>query len=260
MHLQSETHKKVMAAYLLLQQDSISISTFENIHTLLKGFHPGIDKKLDACSKALDKLHKFQSGDVISLSAEALSEDTEEEKKRKKALLFFIHTFKDLKNEVKRVETEFANEDKYAGSHKNKSLKSWGRIIGYAKGPLAILTIAAVAVVALKSFETEIVVKNKGCDQIQPVMPFTVNIPGLVLPSQAIPSSGQAIIKIPAINITVDGTSSNSFRISGFGLHFDYSGISSNTRISFDRDLLNGSIKVLNLGSKKQHELVIACS
>src|SRR5437868_5212620 len=101
------THQKMMSAYELLQQDVISVSSFEHIRTILKGIHPQVDEKLEECSEAFSKLQKIQSGDVITLSAEALPEDTEEKKKRKKALLFFINSVKDLKSEIQRITSEF---------------------------------------------------------------------------------------------------------------------------------------------------------
>src|SRR5260221_14717372 len=112
MNIPSDTHQKMMSAYQLLQQDILSVGTFENVRTILKGIHPGIDEKLEQCSQALSKLQKIQSGDIITLSAEAIPEDTEENKKRKKALLFFINSLKDLKSEIQRIDSEFAQAKK----------------------------------------------------------------------------------------------------------------------------------------------------
>src|SRR5258708_18858797 len=106
MRIPEDTHKRIMSAYELLQSGSISIDTFEHIRTILKGIHPGIDKKLEACSEALGKIEKIESGDLISLSTESLPEETEEQKKRKKALIFFITSVKDLKNEINRIDNQ----------------------------------------------------------------------------------------------------------------------------------------------------------
>src|SRR5260221_9401483 len=103
MRLPSASHEKIKSAYQLLDAGTISISTFEHICTLLKGIHPTIDEKLEVCSHALGTLQKLQSGDIITLSVEGLTEDTEEKKKRKKALLFFISSLKNLKSEIKRI-------------------------------------------------------------------------------------------------------------------------------------------------------------
>ncbi len=50
-----DTHQKMMSAYELLQNGSLSIDTFEHIRTILKGLHPGIDKKSEG-EKLLKKL------------------------------------------------------------------------------------------------------------------------------------------------------------------------------------------------------------
>src|ERR1700682_4101940 len=107
MQMPPDTHEKVISVYQLLQGETISISTFEHVRTILKGLHPKVDKKLEICSKALDKLQKIQSGDIITLSAERFPEDTEEKRKRKKVLLFFINSLKNLKGEIKRIDAEF---------------------------------------------------------------------------------------------------------------------------------------------------------
>ena len=147
MNIHSDTHQKIMSAYHLLQEDIMSISAFENIRTIVKGIHPDIDRKLEVCSKALSKLQKIEAGDVITLSVEGFPEDTEEKKKRKKALVFFINSLKDLKSEINRVEKEFAHANKNARSSSQNQLNSWGKIIGFAKGPFGMITLIAVVIV-----------------------------------------------------------------------------------------------------------------
>lgn len=145
MHIHPDTHKKMLSAYQLLRDGTISVSTFEHIRTIVKGIHPEIDKKMEICSHAFDKLQKIQSADFITLSAEGLPEDTEDKKKRKQALLFFISSLKDLRNEIKRIDTEFAQTNNNENSAQNQ-LTAWGRIIHLAKGPLGILTLIALVV------------------------------------------------------------------------------------------------------------------
>lgn len=141
-----DTHEKIMSAYQLLQGETISIGTFEHIRTILKGFHPGMDEKLEVCSKALDKLQKIQDADVITLSTEGLPENTEEEKKRKKMLLFLINSIKNLKSEIKRIDAEFAQAHTHGNSFQNQ-LTALGRIIGFAKGPFGVVTLIALVIV-----------------------------------------------------------------------------------------------------------------
>lgn len=141
----SDGKERMVSAFQLLTGAEISVGTFENVRKLLKGLHPGVDKKLEVVSKALDKLQKVQSGDVISLSAEHLPEETEDQKKRKKALIFFIHYVKDLKSEIKRVEHEFQNPQ---NSTSGQAMK-WGRVIKFAKGPFGLITLGAIVIVAV---------------------------------------------------------------------------------------------------------------
>jgi hypothetical protein len=153
MQMPPNTREKIMSAYQLLQGATISVDTFEHIHTILKGLHPKLDEKLEICSKALDKLQKLQAGDIITLSAEGLPEDTEEKRKRKKALLFFIHSLKDLNSEIKRIDTEFSQAQKRSNSSYNQ-LTTWGRIISHAKGPLGIVTLVALVIVGVMTLQT----------------------------------------------------------------------------------------------------------
>jgi len=146
MKLPSDTQEKMLAAYQMLQVPSLSVATFEQVRTMVKGIHPGIDKKLELCSKAISKMQKIQQMDVISLTAEGLPEDTEKNKKKKKAILFLINSLKDLQSEIKRVTHEFSHQ-----SGNNTSVSSWGRIIKYAKGPLGLITAAAILIVVVSS-------------------------------------------------------------------------------------------------------------
>lgn len=144
MKLPPDSHEKMMTAYQMLGQDMLSISMFENIRILLKGVHPEIDKKLEICSKALSILQKIQSGDVVTLTAEHLPEDTEKKKKRKKTWLFFIQTIKDLQSEMKRIDSELRTSQ----SSQNQFM-SWGRIVKFAKGPFGLTTLVALVVIGI---------------------------------------------------------------------------------------------------------------
>jgi hypothetical protein len=142
-----DIHKKLSAAFELLQGPTLSYSTFHNVHILVQGLHPEVDKRLESCSKALVALEKLQEGDVITLTAENLPEETDRDKKHKKALLFFITNIKDLKNEIQRVDTELSQTNTSMGNN------AWhiGKIIKYAKGPLGVITIVAIAIFVMFS-------------------------------------------------------------------------------------------------------------
>src|SRR5260221_7276345 len=145
MKIPTDAKEKLNAAYELLQGPILSYGTFHHIHTLVKGLHPEVDKKLEIASKAFIVLQKLQEGDVITLSTEHLPETTESQKKRKKALLFFITHIKDLQNEIKRVSAEMSQPSNSASD------TAWhvGRIIKYAKGPVGLITIAALIIVGV---------------------------------------------------------------------------------------------------------------
>src|SRR5258708_5194653 len=147
------THEKIMSAYQLLTGATISVGTFEHVRTVVKGLHPKLDEKLEACSQALSVVQKLQSGDIITLSVEGLEEDSEEKKKRKKALLLFIQSLKNLKSEIARVDKELIQASTTGNSAQSR-LSAGTRIIAAAKGPLGVVTlIAVVAVVGLTLFQ-----------------------------------------------------------------------------------------------------------
>lgn len=159
------THEKIKSAYELLKGETISLETFSNIITLLKGIHPELDKKLAVSSELLSKLKKIQNVDIIELSATTLPEDSEEEKKRKKAVILFINSIKDLKSELKRVETEL---------HKTaKPENKFARIISDTKGPLGIITIIALIIIGISMFTTS---KNKTLSQQSIVAKPTLSV------------------------------------------------------------------------------------
>ncbi|HEX8964805.1 MAG TPA: hypothetical protein VF820_00040 [Patescibacteria group bacterium] len=173
MRIPSDTHEKILAAFQMLQGSTISVSTFENIRTIVKGISPEIDKKLEICSKALDKVQKIEQMDVISLAAEQLPEDTEKKKKKKKAIIFFIASLKDLRSEINRISKEFNQQ-----TSQNNSFISWGRIIKFAKGPFGLVTLAAIIIVSVmvltnkhtKSVQQEVMPTSVPKNQIQVIM------------------------------------------------------------------------------------------
>ena len=148
MRVSTDAHQKMKAASDLLGQDMLSIAAFENVRALIKGLHPVLDGKLEAASKALHTLEKLQTGDIITLSAEHLPEESEKQKKRKKALIFFINCVKDLRSEVQRLETELNSSPK----NTTDSVLRVGRIVKFAKGPFGLVTLAALVIVIALPF------------------------------------------------------------------------------------------------------------
>lgn len=131
---------KIQQAHKLLEGETTTLEKFESVRVLIKGISPKIDQKLEAVAKAINSIEKLQKGEVIELTAENLSEETENDKKRKKAILFLIKTYKDLRSEVERVKIQINSQ--------GATPSSFGKIAAFAKGPFGLTTVAAVIVVA----------------------------------------------------------------------------------------------------------------
>ena len=139
--------KKILAAYDLLEGDLTTSEKFESVRTLIRGANPKIDGILKRLSKIHTDLSKLEQGEIVELTAENLPEKTEKDKKRKKAILLFIKNWNQLKSEIERIK----NESEKTDLSKN-NLKTTSNILARAKGPLGIITIAAVAIVAVGLF------------------------------------------------------------------------------------------------------------
>lgn len=254
---------KIDTAFSLLLEETTTFAKFEKICTLLNGIHPDVDKAVGLCTQKIKILKKIQKGEVIELAASVLPEDTEEQKKRKKLLLLFIVSWKDLRKEVKRVMDIFEKQGQQS-EDAIKHINTFGRIISLAKGPFGIITAVAVVIVGasivLKSVSVSINVRNQGCAPITPLVQFPVAIPGLQLPSQSIPSGGQAKVIIPPLTITVDATKEGVVNLIFFKFSMDYNLSGSRLVLLFDNQSLLGKSTTINLGNSKEHELVLRCT
>lgn len=79
------------------------------------------------------------------MTLEHLPNETPEQKKRKKRLLLFLQYWKELQDEVKRIQKEL--DQQHVHHSTTNTIKRFGRIISRAKGPLGLFTIAAVDIV-----------------------------------------------------------------------------------------------------------------
>ncbi len=145
----SEAKKRILAAQKLLNDTGINKETFEAIRALVKGIHPRMDKIFNTCSEQLSTFEKYQKGEILELSLEAMPETTQEHKKRKKALLLFLHNWKELKGEIVRVQQEL--ESPTFHQQRTNRIKSVGRIVVLAKGPVGMITLIAVVVVLVSA-------------------------------------------------------------------------------------------------------------
>lgn len=172
--MNNDFRKRVDAAYQLLTAATISKESFESIRTLLKGIHPRIDTPLETLSHQLSDYEKLYKGELLELGLENLPQDSEEEKKRKKLLLLIIKQWNELKSEVQRVQKELSASDK--NSH-DKNLEHGEKIALGAKGPLGIITIAAVIITIIGA----VLLKNQTNTQTQPA---TLGQTTIITPSQ----------------------------------------------------------------------------
>ncbi len=247
--------KRLLAAHTLLDSDTVDASAFQSLTSLLHGVHPKIDRMLTAMSKTAGHIDMMQKGDVMSLSAESIPAHTHEEKKRKKYILLFLKYWRDLKSEVARVEKELSETNTPDGSHG----LAWAKLFATAKGPLGIITVVAAGIVMLKVSEVSVTVKNTGCRSIDPSGDFSVNVPGLSLPTTAIADGEEFVAKLPPVTVTVDATSDRQIMVSLYGVSHSFPLGSSRFEVFYDGQLLNGKSTPIRLSSSKSHTVEIRC-
>jgi len=252
--------EKIDAAWRLLTEETTSFGKFEKVRTLVKGLNPRVDKTLAEAGKIISKLKKIQKGEVITLAAENLGEDTPQKKKRKKALLLFLARWKTLKAEVKRVK-------EIHQAHNKSNLETAAQVAHGAKGPWGLITAVAVGAVAvggilayLNSAAAAVIIKNDGCAPITPVINYKVSIPGLSLPTETIGDGGQGEAKLPPLSVMVDGSQRNLIILSTLGLTMNYELGGEGIDLIFDGEPLVGRQTRIDLGDAKTHELIIHCS
>jgi len=265
--------KKFKAAQRLLKRKEITYKTFEDIRALVKGADSQVDKKLAKCSKAFKVVRQVQKGDVLSLSEKvikALPAESRKEKKRKKALLLFFKHWKQLRAEVKRVAKTYqslAKEEDKKIQEQAAGANRVGKLAASAKGPLGLITVAAVGVVAVKllinylnSSAVEVVIKNLGCAPITPVVSRSISLPGVKLPSETISDGGQAIAKLPPVKLTVDGTQPGTIKVTALAFTMNFELETQGIDLVFNDQNLLGNRTSIDLKQKPQHELVILCT
>lgn len=250
------------AAQKLLDDDSTSVEKFRALKKLLEGVNPEVDAKLARASKTLSKVEKIYKHKVIQLTAEHLAETTKKEKRRKKLLLLFLSRWNKLKSEVKRVKKELEREAPEGESQTGHTAKKAGRIARFAKGPLgsitAVATVIAAGLIALDRLAVEVTIQNSGCDTLNPQVSVPISLPGLKLPTEPIPNGASATAVVPPLTFTVDGTRNKVVNLSALGLNFDFA-YSGDVSVNLDGRELIGSRTTVNLGSQKQHQLILSC-
>ncbi len=254
---QKELQSKVRAAQELLAGGSTTPEKLKSAATLLGGINPKLDEFLQECTRILSTIEKIQDGDVIQLSAESLPENTEEDKRRKRVLLIFIRRYKDLQNEVVRVQSEMLVHGAEGGSGSNVSF--WGRILSAAKGPLGVITIIAIGIAAMSATSVDVTIKNNGCGTMYANSSIPISIPGLSLPTDPIPSGGSAQATIPPFSFNVDGTAPGALTLSSIGLNFSIQLANNVDDVTFNGTSLLGKKSAITLTRSGGNALVIHC-
>lgn len=264
--------KRFKAAERLLKQEKITFKTFENLRTLIKGIDPRVDKKLASCSQAVKTLKQVQKKKVFVLSEKVIKKlpaKSEKQKKRKKALLLLIKYWKQLKAEVKRLtktHESIKKEKKPSLSQQALNFEKITKIVTSAKGPLGLITLAALGIVGVKLLASylntsavEVVIRNRNCQPLEPVVSLPVSLPGLELPEQAIPDGGQAIAKLPPLNLSVDGSQPGLIKISALKLTMNFELNDEGIDLLYNGRSLLGQRTIIKLGKQPTHELVVSC-
>lgn len=209
--------KRLAAAQEILSAQQLDRATFESLRKLLSGIDAKLDTALAAAGKAFKNADQLIKGDVLELVLESIPDVTPEDKKRKKAFLLFLKFWNDLKDEVSRVEKEVGHPE---------------NILAKAKGPLGIVTLIAVGVVAYKATGVTVHIQSTHC---------SAKLPAKVI--------------LPPVFVTVDATGQD-MRVAGYGVSYS---VSTNASVVFDGMVLNGATTTIDLGSQKEHTLVVQC-
>jgi hypothetical protein len=127
------------------------------------------------------------------------------------------------------------------------------------------LITVAVAVGALYAYvdytAVEITIINNGCQPIAPVgrLPLPIDFPGLDLPETTIPAGGSGTARVPRLKVQADGTQSGTVSLTALGFTLPIGTGSQNPSITFDGVSISGRRVSLDLGERKQHEMILTC-
>lgn len=257
-----DTRNRLVAAEKLLRERQVSRQSFEAIRTLIKGINPQLDQVLNKTSPVLKKADQLYHQKVIDLTLEALPGKTKEAKRRQKLLLLLLKYWKQLRQEVKRVESLLEKQQQSDADSLADKTATGSQIVAYAKGPLGAVTATAVVIATglmiLKQTAVEIIIVNDGCQTLNPTVSVPVFLPGLSLPSQPIPSGAKATAIVPPLNFEVDGRKTGNLRLKAYGLNLNFV-YPEGVEIRLDDQSLIGKTTQADLGTKKLHQLLIRC-
>jgi|GEM_PF-1865302 len=255
-----DAKKRLLAAQTLLLEPSTSVEKFSSIKKLIKGINPSLDHLLEHTERELVTLERMLKLDVIPLALEKLPQNTPEEKRRKRAIVFFFEHWNQLKGEVSRVQAEInAAQSSPDTVHKGGHL---ARILNFAKGPFASVTVIAVVLVGAGTWTSkssvQINIKNVGCPTMIPSSSMPNFIPGISFPTEPIKTGSTAIVRLPGVPIVFDGSKKGELLVTSFKLHMTFE-LGAITDATFDNEELMGHLTEIHLGDKPTHFLELIC-
>jgi hypothetical protein len=254
--------KRILAAEKLLNESSTTRQKFESIRKLIRGLDKNLDEHLEAASKVFSKLGKVYQKKIIDLGLEHLPDKTEKDKKRKKYLLLFLKYWKQLKAEVKRVKKELAKQSAHKKNFKTQT-SSFAKITATAKGPLGLVTAAATLIAGgwlyLEKQSAQVKIVNQGCDSIDPSAYSQISLPGLKIPQQAIANGQTGQATLPPLKMTLDNSQAGLLKVKSLGINLSFNFDDAGVILLYDGQLLNGQVTTVELGEKKNHQLLVKC-
>lgn len=128
-----------------------------------------------------------------------------------------------------------------------------------ALGTFLVGALAVGGLVAyLKLNAVTLTLTNDGCDTMTLSGNIPVNLPGLSIPPDPIRSGQSAILTVPPLRATVDGTAPGGITVATFGFTLRFA-VDPSIRVTLDGAPLNGKRTEVNLGSQPTHTAVISC-
>lgn len=252
-----ELKKKFEAVQKIFSADSTTPDKIRSLQSLLTGINPKIDGLLKEITKTLSTLEKIEKTELITLTVEAIPENTEVQKRRKKLLLLFIRLWKDLQSEVARVQKELDNDQN--SKNATQKAQAWGNIAAAAKGPLGLITVVAVGLVTLQATAVTVTIRNEGCDPILPVSKFPISVPGLRLPGETIPPGGSATASLPPLSLSVDAKTPGRIILSGFKQQYTFDLADSGIDLLYNGRSLLGQTTVISLSKNTPQTITARC-
>ncbi len=131
-----------------------------------------------------------------------------------------------------------------------------------AAGLVGALVVVAVAigalVIYLEQTAVDVVIVNNGCRPIA-ATGVPIDLPGLHLPGEPIPSGGRSTARVPRVTVSIDATQQGRVALVVLGLSMPVQVGQRVSDVRFDGMPILGQRTRLRLGTRQQHELVVSC-